>query len=135
MNPRLLQRVPGPDPIHEIPLTGDQFLIGRGDDCDLRLHVTEVSRHHSLMRIQGGEVTISDLGSSNGTYVNGTRVLSQTVLHTGDEIRVGPCNFVVDMQDNPYAIEKMFRGEVDPKAITSRVPPQELAKNLHIRDE
>lgn len=134
MNPRLLQRASGPEPLHEIPLTGDQFLIGRGDDCDLRLHVSEVSRHHCMVRLQGGEVTIGDLGSSNGTYVNGTRVLSQTALHTGDEIRVGPCNFVVDFGDNPYAIERLLQGEVDPKAVTSRLPPQELAKNLHIRE-
>jgi pSer/pThr/pTyr-binding forkhead associated (FHA) protein len=112
-----------------------ETLLGRGPECTLFVDDTSVSRAHALFRRVGSNVTVTDLGSSNGTYVNGTRVLSQTVLHTGDEIRVGPCNFVVDMHDNPYAIEKLFRGEVDPKAITSRVPPQELAKNLHVRDE
>ena len=128
MNPRLLERTPGPNPIREIPLTGDQFLIGRGIDCDLRLHVSEISRHHCLLHIDGNEVTIGDMGSSNGTFVNGTRVLSQTALHTGDEIRIGPCHFVIDFGDDPQWSERFMKSDVDPVAVTARVPPKELAK-------
>ena len=131
MNPRLLERIAGPDPIREIPLTGDQFLIGRGSDCDLRLHVSEISRHHCLLQIQGGEVTIGDLGSSNGTYVNGTRVLSRIALHTGDEIRLGPCNYLVDLGDDLQWAERLYKSNADPVAVTARVPPQEM-KNLKL---
>ena len=106
MNPRLLERTGDHETIREIALTGDQFLIGRDSDCDLRLHVSEISRHHCLLRIQGGEITIGDLGSSNGTYVNGVRVLSEAALHTGDLIRLGPCNFVIDLGDDPQWLER-----------------------------
>lgn len=44
---------------------------------------------------------ISDLGSSNGTFVNGNRLLSQIRLATGDEIQLGPCRFVIDLGDQP----------------------------------
>ncbi len=130
MNPRLLERIAGTNPIREIPLTGDQFLIGRGNDCDLRLHVSEISRHHCLLHIDGNEITIGDMGSSNGTYVNGTRVLSQTTLHTGDEIRLGSCIYVIDLGDDPQWSERFLKNDVDPVAVTSRVPPKDLAKKL-----
>ena len=132
MNPRLLERIAGPDPIREIPLTGDQFLIGRGNDCDLRLHNSEISRHHCLLQIQGGEVTVGDLGSSNGTFVNGTRLLSRMTLRTGDEIRLGPCQYIVDLGDDPQWTERFLKNEADPVAVTARVPPQEMAKKLNL---
>ena len=123
MNPRLLERTEGPNPIREIALTGDQFLIGRGKDCDLRLRNSEISRHHCLLRINGNEVTIGDLGSANGTFVNDTRVLSHTALHAGDEIRLGPCKFIFDTGDDPQWSQRFLQDEVDPVATTSRVPP------------
>src|SRR5260370_1006508 len=55
----------------EIPITKDEFLIGRGPDCDLRLGVADISRHHCLVRVRGSEAVILDLGSINGTYLNG----------------------------------------------------------------
>jgi pSer/pThr/pTyr-binding forkhead associated (FHA) protein len=85
--------------LREIPLMGDEFLIGRGEDCDLPLHDPEVSRHHCLIRIRHQEVAISDLGSSNGTFVNGHRLVSQVKLATGDEIVIGPFRYVVDLGD------------------------------------
>src|SRR5260370_24140343 len=91
----------------EIAIHQEEVLIGRGADCDLRLKATSVSRHHCLLRFRGDEASISDLGSSNGTFVNGQRVRSQTTLHSGDEIRVGTVPFVVDLGDrvNPEDAE------------------------------
>ena len=86
--------------VREIPLTGDEFLIGRGEDCDLCLHDPEISRHHSLIRTRGNETAISDLGSSNGTFINGNRLLSQAKLRTGDEIVLGPFRYIVDLGDD-----------------------------------
>lgn len=126
MIPRLLEPSSGAEPVREIPLGGDQFLIGRGSDCDLRLHVSEISRHHCMLRIQGSEVTLVDLGSSNGSYVNGTRVLSQAALRTGDEIRLGPCRFFLDLGDDPDWQAKFFPQIGDPRTSTTRFRPQDL---------
>lgn len=124
MSPRLLEPRQEGQPVREIPIRGEEFLLGRGNDCELRLHDTAISRHHCLIRVRGGEATLSDLGSSNGTYLNGTRVLSQTTLHTGDEIRAGTFRYIVDLGDDPAWAEQYLRGDVDPVAVTSRLPPK-----------
>ena len=61
---KLLEHRANVDLRREIGVTKEEFLIGRGPDCDLRLAVPAVSRHHCLIRIRGGEATLTDLGST-----------------------------------------------------------------------
>src|SRR5439155_565627 len=82
---KLLEHRPGVDTRREIGVTKEEFLIGRGPDCDLRLAVPAVSRHHCLLRFRGSEATLTDLGSVNGTFVNGQRVRSSMTLQPGDD--------------------------------------------------
>src|SRR5262245_58829991 len=89
MTPKLIELGSDGRAAQEIHLLSDEFLIGRGADCNLRLHDVDVSRHHCLIRRRQGETTLVDLGSSNGTFVNGHRVVSQVELHPSDEIRLG----------------------------------------------
>ena len=97
MIPKLIEPRAGEEGAREILIRRDEFLLGRGTDCDLRLSDINISRHHCLIRVRPEEITLADLGSSNGTYVNGKRVVSQAVLHSGDEIRVGEFRFVFEM--------------------------------------
>src|SRR4051812_33143018 len=62
--------------------------IGR-EGCDVNLMDPEVSRRHAAIRDQGGSLAIEDLGSTNGTYVNGARITVVTALKAGDEVRLG----------------------------------------------
>jgi pSer/pThr/pTyr-binding forkhead associated (FHA) protein len=119
MLPKLIE--PGGDGgrEREIIIQGQEFLIGRGSDCDLRLAVSAISRHHCLLRFSAGETTLSDLGSSNGTFVNDKRVRSQATLHTGDEIRVGSCRFVVDLGDG---VDLASAPASDAAATTCKIP-------------
>jgi pSer/pThr/pTyr-binding forkhead associated (FHA) protein len=94
---RLVEPGASPGEKREIPITKDEFLIGRGADCDLRLHASAISRHHCLLRVRGEEASVADLGSSNGTFVNGQRVRSQTRLHRGDELRLGSYTFLIEL--------------------------------------
>ena len=94
---RLIERGSTAGETREIPIAAEEFLIGRGADCDLRLRDTEISRHHCIIRVGADEAALVDLGSSNGTYLNGQRVRSQASLHTGDEVRLGSATFVIDL--------------------------------------
>ena len=64
-----------------------RVLIGRGDDCDIKLVSDRVSRHHCEVLYKDGHYELRDLGSTNGTYVDGVRVTS-TVLRSGAVINV-----------------------------------------------
>ena len=94
---KLLERETATGERREIAITKDEFLIGRGIDCDLRLRTSNVSRHHCLLRFRADETTLQDLGSANGTFVNGQRVRSQTALVHGDEISLGDFHCVLEM--------------------------------------
>ena len=63
-------------------------VLGRGTEADVRLPDTGVSRKHADVQLHGGIVTVEDLGSTNGTLVNGRRVARQD-LADGDVIRIG----------------------------------------------
>jgi diguanylate cyclase (GGDEF)-like protein len=64
------------------------LLIGRGDDCDIRIADCSVSRRHALLRPEGEDYYAIDLDSTNGTFVNDSSV-AQGLLKDGDYLRVG----------------------------------------------
>ncbi len=76
-----------------IPLNVRKFLIGREQDCQLRPNSELVSRHHCVFSMDGFTVRLRDLGSTNGTLVNGRRIQGQVVLKDGDQIQVGKLSF------------------------------------------
>jgi pSer/pThr/pTyr-binding forkhead associated (FHA) protein len=119
MTPKLIEPGAGGEPAREIPIQGSEFLLGRGSDCDLRLRDINISRHHCLIRLRPQEITLVDLGSSNGTFVNGQRVLSQLNLKSGDEIRLAEFRFFVDLGEG-FAPGTQIP-DVDPLAHTVRL--------------
>jgi FhaA, N-terminal domain/FHA domain len=78
--------VDGPGTRHE--LSTGRNVIGRGTEADIRLPDTGVSRKHVDVVLDGGTATVEDLGSTNGTLVNGRRVNRQALVD-GDVIRIG----------------------------------------------
>jgi predicted component of type VI protein secretion system len=81
-------------------LTRDMTVIGRREDCDLRIPLGNVSRKHCRLVKDDNVVRVEDLGSSNGTYRNGERVQEAT-LEPGDTVKVGPVSFVVQIDGVP----------------------------------
>jgi pSer/pThr/pTyr-binding forkhead associated (FHA) protein len=67
----------------------EKMIIGRGDDADVVIANLAVSRHHAAVEKKDGLFTVSDLGSNNGTYVNGRLISGPTTLSFGDEIGIG----------------------------------------------
>jgi pSer/pThr/pTyr-binding forkhead associated (FHA) protein len=79
-----------------------KFLIGREVDCQLQSQSPFVSRHHCVLLRDEFAVRIRDLGSKNGTYVNGDRIGSgEPVLSSGDLVAVGEIEFQVLVDQSP----------------------------------
>jgi len=82
------------------PVVREMTIVGRREDCDLRIPLGDVSRKHCRLIQDGDTLRIEDLGSSNGTYHNGEKVQEAT-LSAGDAIQIGPVCFVVQIDGVP----------------------------------
>ena len=91
-----------------VPVRG-RLLIGRGSDCGLILDEQEMSRHHAVIENTGDGIYLRDMGSANGTFVNGVLV-RDAVLHTDDQIAFDRNRFLLEAPSLPT------RGELAPTA-------------------
>ena len=89
-----------------IPLLGPRFKIGRGETCHLRPNSEQVSREHAEFAVNESVVTVADLGSRNGTLVNGRAITAPQSLRNGDLVQVGPLTFEVSIQGAPVEAAK-----------------------------
>ncbi len=87
----------GKHPGQEIAVPGPEFIVGRAPECKLRPNSDMVSRRHCMISVAAGKATIRDLGSRNGTLVNGHKIAAEHELRTGDKIKVGPLEFEVHL--------------------------------------
>lgn len=101
----------------DFPIVKPKVVVGRKNDCDLRIPLTSVSRQHCEIEVRDGQVKLRDLGSSNGTYHNSTRI-QESALAAGDEIVIGPVVFTVRVNGMPEQI-KPVRTIVDPGGASS----------------
>jgi hypothetical protein len=78
-----------------LPRDDRVYVIGRSPECDRVLWDETVSRHHAELRRSAGNWVLADLGSTNGTYVNGWRVRTGLTVQAGDLVRFGRARFRV----------------------------------------
>jgi uncharacterized protein YkwD len=78
-----------------LPLARYEVSIGSAADNDFVLASETISRHHAILAGNGTEYRVTDLGSTNGTYVNGRRVTGSATVKSGDEIRFGGARYVL----------------------------------------
>ncbi len=88
-----------------VELVKDLTLIGRGDDCDLQIDHKSVSKRHCVLVKTDGLVLIRDLGSTNGTRVNGQRVLRGSLL-PNDDLSVANFRFTLKFGDGQPEVER-----------------------------
>lgn len=79
----------GPTPGAAFMLEGDQITIGRDPTNSITINDAEISRRHARLTYQGGKYVLEDLGSTNGTFVNGQRLAGPRVLKSGEVVSFG----------------------------------------------
>ena len=82
---------------HSLSFPVGEFMFGSGPECDIRPNSDLVSRQHCLLEVAADTVTIRDLGSRNGTLVNGQLVAGEQQLHHDDMLQIGPLVLLVQL--------------------------------------
>lgn len=77
-----------------LPITVNRAVAGRSGECDVRITADEVSRKHALIWRESASTWVADLGSSNGTFLNGERLDGPATLEDGDAVAFGESRFV-----------------------------------------
>ncbi len=90
-----LRVIGGKNDGREIKIGVPQFVIGRGEDAHLRPSSDLISRNHCALKIENASLTIVDLGSRNGTFINGQQIHEPYLAKVGDTLRVGRLQFEV----------------------------------------
>jgi DNA-binding winged helix-turn-helix (wHTH) protein len=109
----MLVIVDGPSPGKRFLLEQPVFLIGRDERCNLVIPDRQVSRQHSSIAMKGDHYVLKDLGSKNGTFVNGQALEKEYTLQDGDEIQIAYCckmAFVGAEATAPVILEEHFHG-------------------------
>lgn len=89
----------GAEPHHTLRLEKQTLVLGRDPDCDMPVDHPTISWHHARLVRAGGRVILEDLGTTNGTFVNGRRVEGSTEVQVGDVIALGSSTFKLRAPD------------------------------------
>lgn len=108
---------------HALPLDGDALIVGRGQDAQLRIQDKSVSRFHARLDQDGDTWRLTDLGSSNGTFVNGVRIAAPVTLGGGDELRFGSVRTEFEFEARPV-VQPVAEGPRPPAPAATAAPDQ-----------
>ncbi len=104
---------------HRLP--SQTAVIGRAVECDVVITSKSVSREHTRLRRDGRRWLVEDLGSTNGTYLNGERIINSLTLRDGDSLKVGDVAFIFHDPDTTTRENPIPDLEVDTAAGVVRV--------------
>ncbi len=100
-----------PSNVRRITVRHD-IVIGRGSDCNLRLSAPQVSRRHCFLRVGRDSVSVTDLDSSNGTFIDGTRITAgkRHDIANGAQLALGPIRFIIHVRSDVAVAETANSG-------------------------
>jgi ABC-type multidrug transport system ATPase subunit len=109
-----------------------ELILGRDPDCGLVLDCERISRRHARVFRAGSQLMVEDLGSSNGTLVNGQRIAAATVLHARDIVSLG--RFQLEVTDDGRLKKRSFHGEltIECRNVSIDVPGRRLLENVSL---
>ena len=118
-------------------LSGTELVIGRSPYCTLVLDHPTVSRVHASLRRVNGRIELSDLGSRNGTYVNGQRLDERPrIIEPGDEIFIGEVKLLLESVEARHFADSgtcevlPYQAEADPVTEIRSTPPLPTTEEL-----
>ena len=112
-----------------VPLTGERVTVGKASTNVVALeHDPTVSRLHAILENHGSAWSIRDVGSRNGTFVNGDKLTAERVLRSGDEVRVGKSRVVyLEARQSGEAVEE---ATIVPEA--AQLPPRLTRREVDV---
>lgn len=111
-----------------VPLAGPRVTLGKASSNAIALeHDDTVSRLHAVFENLGAAWSIRDMGSRNGTYLNGEKITAERVLHSGDEVRVGKSRLIF------WMVHDSADGRRDEETVTAQ--PVEAPPRLTRRED
>ena len=112
-----------------------QLTIGRGAECDIRLDGLLISNRHASVSNTTAGVTIEDLNSSNGTYINGERITGRKLIGEEDVVQIGPFLLRVHTQKGVAVFDTRAKTRIDAFQVTKDVPNRSGAGKVRLLDE
>jgi predicted component of type VI protein secretion system len=113
----------------EVEVGEGEISLGRSQSANVSVKDASVSRNHALMQAKSGRLTVKDLNSSNGTFLNGMRIFAEAELHDGDMLTLGESEMRVRILP-PESVAATMR--IDPRALLAgeelRLQAEEEAK-------
>jgi DNA-binding winged helix-turn-helix (wHTH) protein len=97
-----------------LPLAEGEQIAGRDEECELLIDAETVSRRHARITVIGGNATIEDLHSTNGTHVNGTTISAPTAITDGNRVSLGTAMLIVRRRDPSKETVKVTNEDRDP---------------------
>ena len=112
----------------EMPDAATEITIGRAVDCQWVIPSGAVSRRHAVLRRRGAELVVEDLGSSNGTMVNGQRLTGPRALRDQDKLQLGAVEIRVVIPEPPMQSDATVALDA-----TRKMTPEPVAEQTRVR--
>lgn len=100
-------------PVCELPIELERVTVGRRHSCNLTIPYPAVSGLHAELTIEGNELYVTDLGSTNGTFVNGVRIKARCRVCPGDLIQFAQVVFRARLEQQPYSVQTITSDAAD----------------------
>ncbi len=106
----------GPQIGLEFSITTNRVVLGREETCDIVIQDAEVSRRHCQISWEGNAYVIQDLGSTNGTFVNGSQIAVPRVLTNGDTLGLGQTTLIFESQEDSSWSQEAYASSAQQQA-------------------
>jgi ABC-type multidrug transport system ATPase subunit len=112
-----------------------RITIGRGEDCDVRLDGLLISNRHAAVINTNSNLTVEDLNSTNGTYVNGARITGRRTIRPEDVIQIGPFVLTVHPERGVTVFDTRAKTRIDVFQVTKEVENRSGPGMVRLLDE